>query len=313
MHNSLLYLITALIWGSTWLAIKFQLGIVTPELSIAYRFALSASILLIFSLIRGLPLRFGWRTHGFFALQGILLFSLNYVMVYIAEGYLTSGLVAIIFSMIIILNVIFGAVFLNSPIRLSVVIGAVVGLFGLALVFWSELSSFDLSSERVLGVALAFIGAISASLGNIVSARNQRHGLPVVQTNAFGMAYGAIFVLVLALFRGAELVFDTSVEYVASLLYLAIFGSVIAFSTYLTLLGRIGPDRAAYVTVLFPIIALLLSTFFEGMTWSLPQLAGVVLVILGNAIVLTNIRAVKILKMLKRQQAHSHTQSPGQG
>jgi drug/metabolite transporter (DMT)-like permease len=290
MHNGLLYIITVIIWGSTWLAIKFQLGVVSPELSVAYRFGLSAAILLVFSLIRRLPLRFDWHAHAFMALQGLFLFSMNYILVYLAEGYLTSGLVAIIFSMIVILNVIFGAVFLRNPVRINVVIGALVGFAGLLLVFWPELSSFDFSSERALGVGLTFLGAISASLGNIISARNQRQDLPVVQTNAFGMAYGAVFMLALALLRGAQLAFDPSVGYVLSLLYLAVFGSVIAFYTYLTLLGRIGPDRAAYVTVLFPIIALLLSTLFEGMTWSLIQLAGVALVLLGNVVVLVRIR-----------------------
>jgi drug/metabolite transporter (DMT)-like permease len=217
---------------------------------------------------------------------------MNYILVYLAEGYLTSGLVAIIFSMIVILNVIFGAVFLRNPVRINVVIGALVGFAGLLLVFWPELSSFDFSSERALGVGLTFLGAISASLGNIISARNQRQDFPVMQTNAFGMAYGAVFMLALALLRGAQLVFDPSVGYVLSLLYLAVFGSVIAFYTYLTLLGRIGPDRAAYVTVLFPIIALLLSTLFEGMTWSLIQLAGVALVLLGNVVVLVRIRSL---------------------
>jgi drug/metabolite transporter (DMT)-like permease len=292
MHNGLLYIITVIIWGSTWLAIKFQLGVVSPELSVAYRFGLSAAILLVFSLIRRLPLRFDWHAHAFMALQGLFLFSMNYILVYLAEGYLTSGLVAIIFSMIVILNVIFGAVFLRNPVRINVVIGALVGFAGLLLVFWPELSSFDFSSERALGVGLTFLGAISASLGNIISARNQRQDLPVVQTNAFGMAYGAVFMLALALLRGAQLAFDPSVGYVLSLLYLAVFGSVIAFYTYLTLLGRIGPDRAAYVTVLFPIIALLLSTLFEGMTWSLIQLAGVALVLLGNVVVLVRIRSL---------------------
>ena len=115
MYNAFLYIITVLIWGSTWLAIKFQLGVVSPEISIAYRFGLAASILIVFSLIRRLPLRFDLRTHGFFALQGLLLFSLNYILVYFAEGYLTSGLVAIIFSVIIITNVIFGAIFNHNP------------------------------------------------------------------------------------------------------------------------------------------------------------------------------------------------------
>jgi drug/metabolite transporter (DMT)-like permease len=305
MHNGILYLITVFIWGSTWLAIKFQLGVVAPELSIAYRFALAAAMLFIFSLIRRLPLRFDLRTHGFIALQGLLLFSLNYIMVYTAELYLTSGLVAIIFSMVIVMNVVFGAIFLHNPIRLRVVFGAVVGLIGLALVFWPELTTFDLSRERALGLVVGFIGALSASLGNVTSARNQRHGLPVVQTNAFGMAYGAAFMLALALFRGSRLTFDLSFGYVTSMLYLAMFGSVIAFGSYLSLLGRIGPDRAAYVTVLFPIVALPLSTLFEGMTWDLNQLAGVSLVILGNAIVLVKFRKPDLFKRSRRSRASS--------
>ncbi len=137
---------------------------------------------------------------------------------------------------------------------------------------------------------LTFIGTLSASLGNVVSARNQRGGLPVIQTNAYGMAYGTLITIVFALVRGADLAFDPSIEYVASLLYLALFGSVIAFGTYLTLLGRIGPDRAAYVTILFPIVALLLSTLFEGMTWNSYQLMGVTFVLLGNGIVLVRKR-----------------------
>jgi len=304
LYNGFLYLITAIIWGSTWLAIKFQLGTVMPEVSIAYRFALAAAMLFIFSFLRRLPMRFGWRSHLFMAMQGLFLFSLNYMLVYLSEGYLTSGLVAIIFSTMIIMNVLFGAIFLHNPIRMQVVIGAVVGLVGLTWIFWSELSSFDLSSQRALGFILAFISAVSASLGNIISARNQSHGLPVVQTNAFGMAYGVIFMLVLALFRGSKLTFDPSIGYIISLLYLALFGSVIAFGSYLTLLGRIGPDRAAYITIIFPIISLLLSTAFEGLIWSIYQLVGVGLVIIGNAIVLTKFPVMKSRNRPKAKSSH---------
>ncbi|MCJ7535709.1 MAG: EamA family transporter [Anaerolineales bacterium] len=287
MHNASLYLITVFIWGSTWLAIKYQLGVVSPELSVAYRFGLAAVILIVFSLVRRLPLRFNIKSHGFFALQGLLLFSLNYILVYLAEGYLTSGLVAIIFSLIIVFNVLFGTIFLGNPIRKQVMVGAVLGLAGLALVFWPELSVLSISSQKIVGMILALIATVSASLGNVVSARNQKHELPVVQTNAYGMLYGALFMLVLAVIRGAQLEFDTSPSYILSLFYLAIFGSVIAFGSYLTLLGRIGLDRAAYVTVLFPVIALVLSTIFEDLVWGLPQLMGVVLILLGNAVVLT--------------------------
>jgi len=300
MYNASLYLITVLIWGSTWLAIKFQLGVVSPELSIAYRFGLAALILAIFSLIRRLPMRFDLKAHGFFALQGLLLFSLNYLLVYLAEGYLTSGLVAIIFSLIIVLNVFFGAILLGNPVRTRVMIGAGLGLMGLAFVFWPELSSLSLSSQKIVGVVLALISTISASLGNVVSARNQRHELPVIQTNAYGMLYGALFMLVIALLRGTQLRFDTSPSYILSLLYLAIFGSVIAFGSYLTLLGRIGLDRAAYVTVLFPVIALVLSTFFEDLRWGIFQLLGVLLILLGNAVVVTKKGGLNLRKIFSR-------------
>lgn len=235
MQNTIYYLITVLIWGSTWLAIKFQLGVVSPEFSIAYRMMLSAVILFIFCAICRLPMKFNRRQHIFIALQGLLLFSFNYFMVYLAETHLTSGLVAILFSTIVISNVIFGRIFLGSRIRVRVVLGAIVGIIGISIVFYSELSSFDLSGTSGLGVALTLVGVVSASLGNIISAHNQRNDLPVIQTNAYGMAYGAVFMIILAAINGVPITFDPSFSYLASLLFLALFGSVIAFGAYLTL------------------------------------------------------------------------------
>ncbi len=286
MQNALYYLITVLIWGSTWLAIKFQLGAVSPELSIAYRFALASAVLLLYSRLRGLQLRFNLRQHAFIALQGFLLFALNYVLVYRAELYIPSGLAAILFSTIVIFNVLFGALFLGNPVRPWVVVGALLGMAGLLLIFRREISAFDLSSQRTAGLLLAVGGALSASLGNITSARNQRQGLPVVQVNAWGMGYGALFTFTLAVAMGQPVQFEVSLPYLLSLLFLALFGSVVAFGTYLTLLGNIGPDRAAYVSVLFPVIALLLSTAFEAMRWTLPAAVGMGLVLAGNALVL---------------------------
>ncbi|MDA1330444.1 MAG: EamA family transporter [Chloroflexi bacterium] len=293
MQNSLLYAITVLIWGSTWLAIKFQLGIVSPELSVAYRFLFASLLIFIYSYWKGLTLKFSAREHVFIALQGLLLFSTNYVLVYFAEQHVTSGLVAVIFSTIIILNVLFGSLFLKSPVRLRVVLGALVGISGLALIFRPELAGFSVSGGAALGLGLAVISSVSASLGNIVSARNQREKLPVIQTNAFGMAYGAAFTLLVAFGRGVELSFDPSFSYVASLAYLALFGSVIAFGSYLTLLGRIGADRAAYITIVFPVIALLLSAVFEGLILDVSQLMGVALVLAGNVIVLQRKRKLE--------------------
>jgi drug/metabolite transporter (DMT)-like permease len=285
MENTFLYVITVLIWGSTWLAIKFQLGVVPPELSVAYRFFLASLLLFAYSKLRGLNLRFSRREHLFIALQGLLLFSLNYVMVYFSELYITSGLVSVLFSAVIVFNVIFGALLLRNPVQGRVLLGALVGVLGLAFIFWPEMAGLNLEGVRLVGFLLGLLSAVSASLGNIVSARNQRAKLPVIQTNAFGMLYGSMATLVFSLVRGTQFAFDPSVGYISSLVYLALFGSVIAFGSYLTLLGRIGADRAAYVTVLFPVIALVLSALFEGLKLNGLQFAGVALVLLGNVIV----------------------------
>lgn len=293
LQNALLYALTSIIWGSTWLAITFQLGSVDPEISIVYRFALASGILIAYSLIRRLPMRFSLREHGSMVLQGLTLFSINYILVYIAELHLASGYVAIIFSLIVVLNVLFGALFLKNPVRPRVLIGGAVGIFGLILVFLPSLGGLNITSGQGLGLTLALGGTIVASLGNMVSARNQKNEIPVMQANAYGMGYGALITLFVALVRGSQVSFDTSPEYVLSLLYLAIFGTVIAFGSYLTLLGRIGPDRAGYIAVLFPIVALILSTMFEGLTWELITILGVGLVIVGNVIAMARTRRVR--------------------
>jgi len=285
MQNTFLYLVTVFIWGSTWLAITYQLGVVPPEWSVAYRFFLAAALLFIYSKLRGLQLRFTLREQFFIALQGLLLFSANYILVYYSELHITSGMVSVLFSSIIVFNVFFGALLLHSPVRGRVLLGSLVGISGLALIFWPEMQGLDLQGTRLLGLGLALLSALSASLGNIVSARNQQNHLPVIQTNAYGMLYGAILTSIVALLRGAPLAFDGSIGYLVSLSYLALFGSVIAFGSYLTLLGRIGADRAAYVTVLFPVIALLLSALFENLQLDWVQFSGFALVILGNGLV----------------------------
>ena len=287
MKNLFLYATTVLIWGSTWLVITFQLGVVSPILSVAYRFTLASLLLFAFAILRRVNLRFTARQHLFFGLQGVLLFSLNYLLVYLAEQRLTSGLVAVIFSTLVFMNILIGALFLGTPVRSYVVIGALIGLAGICLVFLPELKAFSLQDAGFIGLLLSLGGTLFASIGNIVAARNQREGLPVVQANAFGMAYGAILMFVFALFTGTPFRFEFTPGYIVSLVYLALFGSAIAFGAYLTLLGRIGPDRAAYSSLLFPIVALGLSTLFEGFQWSAPALIGVLLVLAGNFIVLS--------------------------
>ena len=290
MKNFILFSASAIIWGSTWLAIKFQLGLVDPIISVSYRFILASFILLVFCRISGLNLKYNVKEHLFFALQGFFLFGINYWLVYLAEVHLPSGLVAVVFSMIIFFNIFNGAIFIGSPIRVRVIAGAALGIVGIGLVFKQELLSFSLSSDNSLALVIAGLGALTASLGNITSVHNQKINLPVIQTNAFGMMYGALFMLIISLIMGKHFSFEISYAYIGSLLYLSIFGSIIAFTCYLTLLGKIGADKAAYVTLIIPVIALILSTIFEEYTWTLYAFIGVALILIGNMLVLIKVK-----------------------
>src|SRR5262245_11103573 len=166
MSNSLLYIATVAIWGSSWLAITYQLGTVAPEASIVYRFLLAAVILMAWCIMRGLRLRFPLRDHLFMALQGILLFSINYVIFYFATMYLTSGLVAVAFSTIVIMNIVFGALLLGLPIRPRVALAALFGLGGLVLVFWLEIAEFDLGDGWFAGLGLSVFAFASGALSS---------------------------------------------------------------------------------------------------------------------------------------------------
>jgi drug/metabolite transporter (DMT)-like permease len=286
MSNTLLFLIPALIWGSTWLAIRYQFGVVDPMVSIAYRFLGAGALLLLYCLGRRVSLRLSWQRHAVVALQGILLFTVTYWTVYLAELELPSGLVAIVFCGILFANILNGRVFLKTPIGRSIVVGGLLGLAGLGLIFLRDLAAFGASRRSLAALGLTLIGVEVASLGDILSARTQQAGISVLQANTLGMLWGGVTMLVIAAVRGRPLAFDASLHYVASLAYLAVFGSIIAFACFLTLLGRVGAARASYVSLVNPIIALALTTVFESYRWTPAALAGVALVLLGTYIAL---------------------------
>jgi len=285
-----LYLSAVLIWGSTWFAIKFQLGVVAAEVSLVYRFGMAAIILLLFCVFSGRRLKYSARQHGFIALQGLFLFSSNYLVFYWATGLLTSGIVALMFSTVILMNIVNGALFMRTRVRPRVILGAGFGIAGIAAIFWSEVSGVDDAADTWRGLWMCLLATYFASIGNIISARNQKNDIPVIQTNAWGMAYGALIMTIYALFSGVTFDYDPAPAYSLSLIYLAVFGSILAFGSYLTLVGRIGADKAAYAAVLFPVIALGLSTLFEDYQWTLRALFGFALVLLGNYIVLSRSR-----------------------
>jgi len=292
MANFLFYTITVLIWGSTWLGIKFQLGVVDPALSVSYRFALAALILFAWCFARRLSLKFSRGEHFFIAIQGVFLFAMNYLLFYLAELQITSGLAAVVFSTIVVMNLINGRLFLGTPIEVKVLVGGALGMVGLVLLFWPDMAATDFSGPVFTGMLLSFAATYLASLGNILSVRNQRHRLPVVQTNAFGMAYGSACMALLVLASGASITIELTAPYLVSLTYLALFGSVIAFGCYLSLVGRIGAGRAAYATLLFPVVALGLSTFWEGYNWTLPGVCGIILILSGNYLAMARRKAL---------------------
>ena len=286
MNNLVLYALTVVFWGTSWIAITFQLGVVEPEVSVVYRFAIASAVLMGWCLFKGLPMRFGLRAHRIMMLQGVLLFSLNYILFYFAVGFIPSGLASVTFSTIIAWNILFAALFFGTPVRGRVVIGAAFGLVGMVMVFWDDVSALDLASGGLIGFGLALPATVIVSLGNMVSAKLQRSGLPVVQTTAYGLVYGGALTTLIALARGLPFTFENTPLYAGTLVFLAVFPTVLGFVFYLTLLGRLGTDRAAYATVLFPIIALSLSTLFESFEWTALSLSGVAVVLLGNVIVL---------------------------
>jgi drug/metabolite transporter (DMT)-like permease len=286
LPDSFLYSLTVAIWGTTWYAITLQTGVVPVTLAIAYRFLLAAAILIAFCLATRRRLSFGLRDHLFMAAQGVFLFSLNYILFYVASLDMPSGLMAVCFSTVLLMNIANGAIFFRNSVDPRVFLGALLGLGGLFMIFWPEIESFGLHSKAVGGLVLSLIATYSASLGNMVSVRHKKAGIPVVESNAIGMAYGALCSLTIATFLGVPFVYDPRPIFSIALAYLALAGSVIGFGCFLTLVQRIGADRAAYATVLFPIVALGLSTWLEDYQWTKPAVAGVVLVLLGNVLVL---------------------------
>lgn len=300
MPAPLLYILTVLIWGSSWYAMLFQVGVVPVEQSIAYRFLLAGALMLGFCTMTGRRLRFGLRDHAFFAAQGLTLFMVNYLLFYYALPYLASGLLAVCFSTILVMNIANGMILFRQRSDRAVGAGAVLGLGGLALMFWPEIARFEAGHGALIGLALSLAATYSASLGNMVSVRHKTAQVPVISSNAWGMSYGGLFTLMFAAIVAPDFTFDPRLPYVVSLLFLAVLASVVAFTIYLTLVQRIGADRAAYATVMFPVIALALSTLYEGYEWSWPAAAGAFLVLGGNVIVLRRPRPVPAAELAPR-------------
>ena len=290
----LFFIIPCIIWGSTWFAIKFQLGQVDPLVSVVYRFLIAGLLLMGYSALRKLNLRYTFQEHLLMMLQGIILFGFNYWLVYLAEEDLASGVVAIIFSFSIFTNIFFNYLLLKGKIRKEVMAGAILGIAGTFMIFNHELHNAEQIAIGYKALIFCFGSIVLASLGSILSKYNQSRKLPVIQTNAFSMTYGSLAMMLMVPLSGRSFSFEMTFPYIASLLYLSLFGSIIAFTLYLKLVGDIGPDRAGYTTLVAPVIALVISSFFENYQWGVVAAMGVLLLFAGH------ILAMK-MKTLKTQ------------
>jgi len=279
-----LYASTVLIWGSTWIAITFQLGEVDPLISVIYRMALASALLFGWCKWRGIPLALKPGNHRFMVAQGVSLFGINYWMIYWSETFLPSGIIAVLFSLIVFFNIINARIFLKRRIDIKTVVGGIIGLTGICMLFYPELTKFESESNSgaIKGALFALAAVFTASLGNIVATRNGNTGISVWAINAWGTLYGTAALLIIALVTGATFSYDSSFEYTASLVYLSTFGTILAFGAYLKLLILIGPEKAGYSGLLIPFVAIILSTIFEDYQWTLLAVMGFVLAASGN-------------------------------
>ena len=286
MNNLILFISTLLCWSPTWYLIKFQFGVVDPLISIFYRFFIASVIVFIFLILSKKKMSFNLQQHLSFLLLGVTLFSLNYIFFYLANTYLISGIVTIAFSTILIMNILGERIYFKIKSSKETLFAAGFGIVGILIIFGNELLNFKLEDKTHIGIILSFIATFWASTGNLIHQKNSKDKIPFIQSIAYGMLYGSIFTLIVAKFRGAEFVFDDSFSYISSLLYLSIIGSIVAFYLYLKLLGRIGSARAGYIGVIMPIIALIISTIFEGLQWTNNLIFGLPVLIFGCVLIL---------------------------
>ena len=286
MNNLILFISTLLCWSPTWYLIKFQFGVVDPLISIFYRFLIASAIVFIFLILLKKKLSFNLNQHLWFLLLGVTLFSLNYIFFYLANTYLISGIVTIAFSTILIMNILGERIYFQIKSSRQTLLAAGFGIVGILIIFGNELLNFKLEDKTHIGIILSFIATFWASTGNLIHQKNSKDKIPFIQSIAYGMLYGSIFTLIVAKFRGAEIIFDNSISYILSFLYLSVIGSVVAFYLYLKLLESIGSARAGYIGVIMPIVALIISTIFEGLQWTNNLIFGLPVLIFGCVLIL---------------------------
>lgn len=281
-----LFAICVLTWGTTWYAIKFQIGLLSPEVGVALRFALAGAVVLALCTLRGEKLRFDSAAHLRFALQGAFMYGVAYVCVYHSERYLVSGLVAVGYSASPLVTGWGARVFFGTRLTARFIVGGVLGLAGVALIFWPEFTKTRASFDTLLGAVFIIGAVVLSAVGSLVASRNRLHDLPFWPSLGYGMLYGAAASAVIALWQGHSFVPPAILSWWLALLYLSLAGSVLTFACFLTLQERIGPGPTGSVGVMTPFLALVVSMLFEGFRPDVFTFTGAVLAIVGNVLML---------------------------
>lgn len=281
-----LYALVVFVWGTSWIGMRWQVGVVAPEVSVLWRFVLAFPLMFAWAWAAGARLSFAPSTHIWFAAMGATMFSTNLILFYNASLAIPTGLMAVVFSLASIFNVALSAIFFGHRIDLKIVLAGIVGVTGVGLMFAPEIQAHELNQAAITGLLQCVAATASFCLGNILSAASQKRGLPMLSATAWGMLYGAIILFVFALARGQAFVVEWNFRYLGALVWLAVIASVIAFAAFLTLVGRTGAARAGYMTILFPVVALAVSTVAEGYRWTPLAVLGLALVVAGNIAVL---------------------------
>jgi drug/metabolite transporter (DMT)-like permease len=283
-------MICSVIWGLTWIAIKYQINSINGSIAVFYRFFCASLIMFSLCLLTKNTLKFNLRQHFKFMGQGFFMFFLNFILIYWSTSMASSALVALAFTSLIFFNLFGGRLFLKIPFEKKVIFGAALSLVGMAVISLNEYENMALHPLSVWGFLISLLATLSASIGNLISTSNQMNRVPILSNNAWGMFYGTLFTFIFCLATSKDFTIHFSVPFVISFLYLTVFGTVISFWSYFKLIEIVGPAKAAFTSVLSPVIALSVSTVFENMPWSLYLAIGVLLCIAGNIIALVQFR-----------------------
>ena len=296
LRNWQLLAVCVLTWGTTWYAITFQIGHTSPEVGVAWRFGLAGAVVLAMCARRGMALRFTWRDHALLLLQGGFMYGVSYICVYHAEMHVVSGLVAVGYSASPLVSGLGARLLFGVCVTRRFVFGGLLGLAGVGLIFWPEFAkaaSNGDSQGAALGALFTIASVLLSTVGSLTASRNRQHGLPFWPALGFGMVYGAAVCVIAAAAQGQSLAPAGVASWWLALLYLALAGSVLTFACFLTLQERIGPGPTGTVGVMTPLLALVVSTVFEGFDPDGLTFAGAALAVLGNVLMLVPARRPK--------------------